>query len=122
MMPDFMQVTVLPISRSTWLFSALSGDRSRRRMNSQHYLGPSYLRIVSEGHALVGSGVAHWKQNKNRKHRDLSLAEFCQHYETVELWFDMRPDAQLKLIWLLDYFRSHPKAAARLKLRLVVLR
>ena len=47
--------------------------------------------------------------------------KFCQHYETVELWFDMRPDAQLKLIWLLDYFRSHPKAAARLKLRLVDL-
>ena len=60
-----------------------------------------------------------WQQSENRKHRDLSLAEFCQHYETVELWFDMRPDAQLKLVWLLDYFSSYPEAAARLKLRLV---
>src|SRR5258705_2447108 len=60
----------------------------------------------------------HWSQSENRNSRDLSLAEFCQQYETVELWFDMRPDAQLKLIWLLDYFRSHPKAAARLKLRI----
>ena len=65
--------------------------------------------------------ASRWSGSENRSRRDLSLAEFCQHYETVELWFDMRPDAQLKLIWLLDYFRSHPKAAARLKLRLVDL-
>jgi hypothetical protein len=64
-------------------------------------------------------GGGFWKQSENRKHCDLGLAEFCQHYETVELWFDMRPDAQLKLIWLLDYFSSYPEAVARLKLRLV---
>ncbi|MCP4617164.1 MAG: hypothetical protein GY844_12120 [Bradyrhizobium sp.] len=52
-------------------------------------------------------------------HRNLSLAEFCQYYETVELWFDLLPRAQLKLIWLLDYFSSYPEAAPRLKLRLV---
>jgi hypothetical protein len=47
------------------------------------------------------------------------LAEFCQQYETVELWFDTGPNAQLLLVWLLDYFRSHPETVARLKLRLV---
>ena len=52
---------------------------------------------------------------------DLSLAEFCQHYETVELWFDTKPNAQLQLIWLLDYFRSYPNAVQRLKFRLVDL-
>jgi hypothetical protein len=62
-----------------------------------------------------------WSQSKNRSHRDLGLAEFCEQYETVELWFDMEPNAQLQLVWLLDYFRSHPKAVARLKLRLVDL-
>jgi hypothetical protein len=60
-----------------------------------------------------------WKHSENRRHRDLSLADFCQHYETVELWFDIRPEDQLQLIWLLDYFRGHPEAVARLKLRLV---
>src|SRR5688500_9898447 len=45
-----------------------------------------------------------WGQSKNKRHRDLGLVEFCQQYETVELWFDMRPDAQLNLVWLLDYF------------------
>ena len=73
-----------------------------------------------------GSGRAHWsdwerQRRKHRKHLDRSLAEFCQQYETVELWFDVRPGAQLKLIWLLDYFHSHPEAAGTLKLRLVDL-
>jgi hypothetical protein len=60
-----------------------------------------------------------WKHSANRKHRDLSLADFGQHYETVELWFDFDPESQLQLIWLLDYFRAYPEAAARLRLRLV---
>ena len=63
--------------------------------------------------------AARWSQSENRSRRDLSLAEFCQPYETVELWFDTRPQAQLELVWLLDYFRSHPETIARLKLRLV---
>ena len=59
-----------------------------------------------------------WRQaNKGRK--DLGLVEFCQPCETVELWFDPGPNAQLQLIWLLDYFRSHPEIVARLRLRLV---
>jgi hypothetical protein len=60
-----------------------------------------------------------WSQSKNRSHQDLGLAEFCRHYETVELWFDADPNAQLQLVWLLDYFRSHPETVARLKLLLV---
>jgi hypothetical protein len=35
------------------------------------------------------------------------------------LWFDVRPEAQLQLIWLLDYFHAYPDSVARLKLRLV---
>jgi hypothetical protein len=62
-----------------------------------------------------------WSQSNNESGRDLGLAEFCQQYETVELWFDTKPNAQLLLIWLLDYFRSHPETVARLKLRLVDL-
>jgi hypothetical protein len=60
-------------------------------------------------------------RSKNSSHRDLGLAEFCQQYDTVELWFDTAPTAQLQLIWLLDHFRSHPKTVARLEFRLVDL-
>jgi len=109
----------LPISRSTWLFFRFVWGPPPSSDELAHFLGP-YTSGRDEGrHWSIWGGP--WEQNKNRKHRNLSLAEFCQHYETVELWFDMCPDAQLKLIWLLDYFRSHPKAAARLKLRLVDL-
>jgi hypothetical protein len=83
------------------------------------YLGPG-TPDIEHGH--------HWSdfasggnQSKNKHLMDLSLAEFCQHYETVELWFDTNPNAQLQLIWLLDYFRSYPKTVARLKFRLVDL-
>ncbi len=62
-----------------------------------------------------------WSLSENREHRDLGLAEFCQRYETVELWFDTRPFAQLQLAWLLDHFSSHPKTVAKLKLRLLDL-
>jgi hypothetical protein len=61
--------------------------------------------------------VGRWRDAKGRK--DLGLLEFCQPYETVELWFDPGPNDQLQLIWLLDYFRSHPETAARLRLRLI---
>ena len=49
----------------------------------------------------------------------LGLAEFCLHFETVELWFDPNPNDQLQLVWLLDYFRPHQEVVARLRSRLV---
>ena len=63
--------------------------------------------------------AAKWSQSQNEDSGDLGLAEFCQQYETVELWFDTEPNSQLQLVWLLDYFRSQPETVARLKLRLV---
>jgi hypothetical protein len=47
---------------------------------------------------------------------DLGLIELCQQYETVELWIDPGPNAQLILIYLLDHFRSHAKSASTLTL------
>ncbi len=47
------------------------------------------------------------------------MVDFCKPYKTIELWFDPEPDDQLKLILLLDFFRSHPETAAKLKLRIV---
>jgi len=83
------------------------------------YLGPGTPDVKHGDHwSDFASG---WKTSRNSDLEDLSLAEFCQRYETVELWFDTQPNAQLRLIWLLDHFRSHPKTVARLKLRLVNL-
>jgi hypothetical protein len=68
---------------------------------------------------------SHWStyavrcDEANRGRRDLSLIEFCQPYETIELWFGPEPNEQLQLIWLLDFFRSHPETVRKLRLRCV---
>jgi hypothetical protein len=68
---------------------------------------------------------SHWStyavrcDEANRGRRDLSLIEFCQPYETIELWFGPEPNEQLQLIWLLDFFRSHPETARKLRLRCI---
>jgi hypothetical protein len=83
------------------------------------YLGPRTPDVERGDH--WSDFASNWGQSENRSRRDLSLAEFCQQYETVELWFDTQPNAQLKLVWLLDYLRSYPETVAKLKFRLVDL-
>jgi hypothetical protein len=81
----------------------------------------SYLAARSDERA---SGT-HWSDYAGRwpqatgSRRDLELVEFCRHCERVELWFDRGPNDQLQLVWLLDYFRSHPEIVGRLRLRLI---
>jgi hypothetical protein len=82
------------------------------------YLGPRTDDGPSQGYHW-SDFASYWGKSGNRIHRNLSLAEFCLRYESVELWFDTQPQAQLQLCWLLDYFRSYPEAISRLKLRLV---
>ena len=50
---------------------------------------------------------------------DLGLIDLCERCETVELWFDPDPNHQLQLIWLLDYFHSHPQIIDRLIVRII---
>ncbi|MDO9296826.1 hypothetical protein, partial [Bradyrhizobium sp.] len=44
------------------------------------------------------------------------LIEFCARFEAVELWIDPDPNAQLTLIWLLDFLRHHAETVSRLTL------
>jgi hypothetical protein len=54
-------------------------------------------------------------------HKNVALVRFCETYgvDLIELWFDPSPNDQLQLIWILDYLRSFPSIAERLRLRLV---
>ena len=117
--PDFFKNDFADLVFDSALFNFAWGPQPSSEELAAH-LGP---RTLSHDRAMHWSDWvrSQWKRSKNSKHRDLSLAEFCQHYETVELWFDVRPKAQLKLIWLLDYFHTHPETVGRLKLRLVDL-
>jgi hypothetical protein len=85
------------------------------------YLGPGTPDVKHGHHWSDFATGGNRNKNSDREDLDLSLAEFCQHYETVELWFDTQPNAQLQLVWLLDYFRPYPETVAKLKFRLVDL-
>lgn len=62
-----------------------------------------------------------WADVVGRREREkiaskgLGLLDFCAQWETVELWVDPVPNAQLMLVWLLSCFRGH-QAASKLKL------
>jgi hypothetical protein len=81
----------------------------------------TYLAARSDDHAPG----THWSDFVGRwppatkARKDFGFLEFCRHCEKVELWLDPGPNDQLHLVWLLDYFSSHPEIAARLRLRLV---
>jgi hypothetical protein len=66
-----------------------------------------------DSHGLDYISPGHLKQIGGKY---LGLLEMCQRCETVELWMETEPNAQLLLIWLLDYLRSHAKAATNLAL------
>lgn len=44
------------------------------------------------------------------------LIEFCERYDAIELWINPDPNAQLNLIWLLDFLRSHEQLALKISL------
>jgi hypothetical protein len=47
---------------------------------------------------------------------EIGLIDFCEQCETIDLWIDPLPNAQLTLIWLLDYLRYHEGIASKLTL------
>lgn len=104
---DFAEVVI------TFMFRFVSGP-----LPSPDELA-AYVAARSKSH---GPGE-HWSDftgrwpQAARRRRNLALAQFCQSYDTVELWFDLSPNDQLQLIWLLDCLSSHPEIAAKLKLR-----
>jgi hypothetical protein len=65
---------------------------------------------------------SHWLDNVRGKRVEeaqshgLGLVEFCASFDAIELWIDPEPNAQLILIWLLDYLRPHQKIASKLNL------
>lgn len=85
----------------------------------ENHLGPRTASHDAIGVMHWSEWGSYWSRSENRQHRDLSLADFCQRCETVELWFDGCPEDQLILIWLLDYLRTYPETVATLKLRLI---
>src|SRR3984957_134595 len=61
----------------------------------------------------------HWLDNLSGAHLEearkqgAGLIEFCERFETVELWADPEPNAQLQLVWLLDHIRPHADVVSK---------
>lgn len=63
----------------------------------------------------------HWLLLIYRKHvghidSRTGLIDLCEPFDTIELWIDPDPNAQLILLWLLDYLRPHEKIVSKLNL------
>ena len=73
----------------------------------------------SAKHDSIGS---HWLDFQPSRYlkaigvKDLGLIDVCERCETIELWVDPGPNAQLVLVWLLDYLRPYEKIAPKLTL------
>jgi hypothetical protein len=65
----------------------------------------------------------HWSDwvrwPRGARGRKLCLAEYCEQYDTIELWFAATVRDQLQLVWLLDHLSSCPALAQKLALRLL---
>ena len=81
-------------------FATFLAARSRKRGSP----GSHWLDFVRRPHLKPIGGKAH------------GLIDFCERCETIELWADPEPNAQLTLIWLLDYLRHHAETASKLTL------
>jgi hypothetical protein len=67
--------------------------------------------------ALKGAGLADCViAVEEAQRRGPGLVEFCASFDAIELWIDPEPNAQLILIWLLDYFRPHERITSKLNL------
>jgi hypothetical protein len=69
-------------------------------------------RTLSSRSSMHDASGLHWLDFSGDRLVDLrvegpGLLEFCARFQAVELWVDPDPDAQLTLIWLLDYLRGH---------------
>jgi hypothetical protein len=78
--------------------------------------------LLATRSAEHGSPGSHWldfvlpRQFEEIGENGLGLIDLCERCETIELWIDPDPNAQLTLIWLLDYLRHHAKIAPKLTL------
>jgi hypothetical protein len=78
--------------------------------------------LLSQRSAIHPASASHWLDNlddrslEDARVHGLGLPQFCESFEAVELWIDPEPNAQLILVWLLDYLRPHEKVVSKLRL------
>jgi hypothetical protein len=92
----------------SWVWGPVPSPAELEASLSLHRAGP---RSVGP-HRLELAG----RRLEEARAEGAELVEFCAPFETVELWADPDPDAQLTLVWLLDYLRAHAAVTSKLAL------
>ena len=80
-----------------------------------------WLPASSAGHQLLGRWKTSWLELVSRKYlgmpdQSAGIAELCETFDTVDVWIDPDPNAQLILVWLLHCFRAHHDVVSKLNL------
>jgi hypothetical protein len=90
---------VMPVGRRFFLRESLPSDvEIANSLEEDDWLGRIYRKYARE---------------TDRRTRMIDL---CEPFDTVDLWIDPDPNAQLILIWLLEYFRPHEAVVSKLNL------
>jgi hypothetical protein len=85
----------------------------RGPLPSDAELAASLLPSATQNRWLWDIHRKHLGENGKSEH---GLIDLCEHCDTIELWIDPEPNAQLTLVWLLDYLRDHETIASKLAL------
>jgi hypothetical protein len=85
-------------------------------------LASEFARLLGPRAKGLDPAVPHWLDTfaSGRRGRarseGLGLIDLCLRFQSIELWIDPNPNAQLMLLKLLDYLRSDAEVVARLLL------
>jgi hypothetical protein len=90
---------VLPLGERFFLREPLPSDiEIAESLAQDDWLGRIYRRYVGEADTRTG------------------VTDLCAPFDTVDVWIDPDPNAQLILAWLLEYLRPHEAIVSKLHL------
>ena len=71
-------------------------------------------RVLAFGWRFVWGALPSLGKLTNESRIDgVGLNQLCERFDTIELWADPEPNAQLQLAWMLDHLRQHGDAVAK---------
>ena len=82
--------------------------------------GSELARLLGPRAKGLGAAVPHWLDNfaggprGRARSEGVGLIELCLRFQSIELWIDPDPSAQLMLLKLLDFLRSDAEVVGRL--------
>ena len=77
---------------------------------------PSDVEIANSLEEDDWLGRIYRKYARETTDRRTRMIDLCEPFDTIDLWIDPDPNAQLILVWLLEYFRPYEAIVSKLNL------